>query len=118
MPLTLSIEAQDIALNALDADPSTPADFTAGRWTGYEDAFGNALDEGGTDCTLTTFARTAASQAAPPAPLACKAAVVVAPPPPPPPPPPPTSSGGGGGGGGAFGPLLVFLLLRRTLRRP
>jgi hypothetical protein len=117
-PMVLSVAATDFARAALDADPSTPVDWSSGHWTGYEDAMGAAGDSGGTDCTLQLFIADAADTSAPATRAACAASV---PPPPPPPPPPDPSSSGGGGGTFDLGSLLLSLYAlhaaARTRRR-
>jgi len=114
VPMVLSVSATDFALAELDADPSTPVDWSSGHWTGYQDAMGTAGDTGGTDCTLQLFTADAADASAPATIAACAASV---PPPPPPPPPPGPSSGGGGGGTSDLGSLLLSLYALRTVAR-
>lgn len=45
----LEVAAVDMAGTALDADPSTPADWSAGAWSNWEDDSGTAGDSGGVD---------------------------------------------------------------------
>jgi hypothetical protein len=110
-PAVLSLDIEDLAQMALDADPATAVDWGNGHWLGYEDESGDAGDSGGVDCSFKPFVAPAAGAAAPAAGIGCGAA---SPPPPPPPPPPPAGGGGGGGGGGsALALLLLGLLLLR-----
>ncbi|CAN5120598.1 hypothetical protein BH24PSE2_BH24PSE2_15380 [soil metagenome] len=110
----LAIDNRDMAGQRLDADPSTPADFFAGHWTGYENALGVAGDEGGVDCSGEPFIAEDPAAPSPTATATCTAAE--APAPPPAPTSPPRSSGGGGG---AIGWLLCLLAAAnsRTLLR-
>jgi hypothetical protein len=113
-PIVLSISTTDLALADLDADPSTPADWSGGHWDAYEDALGAPGDTGGTDCTVQLYTAESAGATAPANTAVCAAAV--APPPPPPPPPPPSSDGGGGGAIDSSALLACALaLLRRRL---
>jgi hypothetical protein len=113
-PMVLSVSATDFALAALDADPSTPVDWSSGHWTDYQDATGAAGDTGGADCTLQLFTADAVDASAPATIAACAASV---PPPPPPPPPPGPSSDGGGGGTFDPGSLLLSLYALRKVAR-
>jgi hypothetical protein len=95
----LSMSVRDLADMALDGDPGTAADWSAGHWVRLEDAVGDETDVGGIDCSFTPFAASQDGATAPADPATCAAAASPPPPPPPPPPPePPPSSGGGGGG--------------------
>ena len=104
VPAVLVVDNRDFSGRRLDGDPATPADFAAGRWTGYEDARGVDGDTGGVDCSARPFVAPAAG-ALPPAAATCTAAQAPAPPPPPSPP------SGGGGGGGAFDWWLLAAVL-------
>jgi len=110
-PAVLSLDIEDLAQMALDADPSTAVDWGSGHWLRYEDESGEDGDAGGVDCSFKPFVAPAAGAAAPGAAIGCSAA---APPPPPPPPPPPA---GGGGGGDGSGLALLLLGLLPLLRR-
>ena len=94
----LSLSVRDLADMALDADPRTAADWSAGHWVRLEDAVGDETDVGGIDCSFTPFAAPQDGAVPPADPATCAAAAPAPPPPPPPPPDPPPSSGGGGGG--------------------
>lgn len=117
LALALTVEAQDFAQHALDANPATPVDWAAGHWTGYENETGVAGDTGGIDCSFTPWASGDAAAAAP-APVACRESATT-PPPTPPPPAPPDGGSGGGGGGSAGVPLclLALAVLVRSRRR-
>ncbi|MDH3588988.1 MAG: M14 family zinc carboxypeptidase, partial [Gammaproteobacteria bacterium] len=53
--VALQFELTDIAQMALDTDPSTPADWQNGHWTGYEDSGLAESDTGGADCTNIVY---------------------------------------------------------------
>ncbi len=131
--LVLSITAEDLSRQAIDANPATVADWQSGAWSGLEDAAGNTGDSGGTDCQLMPFASdnpadpppapagSCAAVTSPPAPLARMVQTSLPPrtcvtpnnlPTTPPPPPPPAP--GGSGGGSATWLLLVLILVARV----
>ena len=49
------VGTRDFVGLALDADPSTPADWADGAWSAYEDAAGVAGDSGGVDGSTAAF---------------------------------------------------------------
>lgn len=51
--LGLRVEVNDMAGLRLDSDPSTPADWSAGAWSEWEDSTGSDGDLGGTDSTTS-----------------------------------------------------------------
>lgn len=50
--LTLHVTAEDLAEQALDADPASAVDWSGGHWVEYETSDGTDADEGGTDATI------------------------------------------------------------------
>lgn len=109
-PAALSLDIDDLAQMALDADPSTAVDWGSGHWLRYEDSGGDEGDAGGTDCSFRPFVAPEAGATAPTTEVECG---VSTPPPPPPPPPPPR----GGGGGDSTGLVLLLLGLLPLFRR-
>lgn len=109
----IAVTNQDLSEFALDADPSSAADWSDGSWAGYEDSMGVAGDAGGTSCSFTPFVAPTSGEAPPANAAPCAAAT----PPPPPPAPAPPPSGGGGGGGTLDWLLLVLGLLTVRQRR-
>jgi hypothetical protein len=55
----IEVQAQDMLGEHLDARPDTPVAFVGGAWSGYEDSFGMAGDQGGSD---TSHALSGAAQ--------------------------------------------------------
>ncbi|ACV27188.1 M14 family zinc carboxypeptidase [Kangiella koreensis] len=51
--LKINIGVQDLAGLALDADPRTAVDWSAGAWTNYENSNGQKGDSGGTDSSYS-----------------------------------------------------------------
>lgn len=87
----LQVSTRDLSGHALDADPSTAADWQAGHWVNYENASGQDGDSGGSDSQFCLRLDSTA-------PADCQ------------------SSDGGGGGGGSGSPGAVLLLLLCALR--
>jgi hypothetical protein len=111
LPLALTVQTQDFAQHALDADPATPVDWSAGHWTGYENETAVAGDSGGLDCSFSPWASGDPTATAP-AIVPCREAATA-----PPPPPPPAPAPDGGGGGGSAGLALTLLAFAILLRR-
>lgn len=104
LPAALAVEARDMLMSELDADPSTRVDWDAGHWVGYEDEFGQDTDTGGADCNFVLFVASDPDAPSPAKPEGCRLAEAPAPPP-----PAPAPTGSGGGGGGAVTWLLPVL---------
>ncbi len=130
-PMILSVSAEDLSRQLIDADPATASDWRNGGWSGLENAMGTPGDVGGADCTLTPFSSTDPAASAPAPAGSCAAAGTSPPPafqrmpltqlPPrtcvtpnnlPSTPPPPA---GGGSGGGSGGGAVLWLLLQALL---
>ncbi len=56
---TLRVRAWDMTYLGVDGDPATVADWTDGRWSGFEDSFDQDTDVGGWDDTLSVRAQAA-----------------------------------------------------------
>jgi Zinc carboxypeptidase len=109
----LTLNVRDLAESALDANPATVVDWSAGRWAGYENTAGVEGDSGGMDCSFKPFIATDPDAAPPVGPASCAAA---APPPPAASPAAPRSSGGGASGLAVL-VLLLFMVLVLRVRR-
>ena len=116
--LALSLDVQDLSMQALDANPATPVDWRDGHWDGYEDAFAAAGDSGGADCQLLVRAAPTGAGAPTAAAAACKA-TFVAPPPAPAQTPIVTPQRSGGGTLSLFALLVLTAALfgRATILR-
>jgi hypothetical protein len=54
-PFDLEVQAQDMVGLALDSDPSTPVDWLAGAWSGWNGTSGVEGDHGGSDILSASF---------------------------------------------------------------
>ncbi len=113
----LQVVTRDLSEQSLDGDPTTPADFGSGHWTGYENAFGADGDLGGAACAFHPWINTPTGSTAPADRSATCPAAQTAPPPPPPPAPTPAPAPAPGGGGGGSGAGLVLLGVALLLGR-
>lgn len=111
-PAVLSVSLTDMSDFQIDGNPATPVDWQNGRWSGYENEDGVALDRGGIDCQVKPFVAMDPGAPAPAEKADCRQATS-APPSPPPPTPAQVSSGGGGS---AFWLCLVLLPVLRKWR--